>query len=188
MERYGPTVLTFIMGTLPLDSLWMDWAHFDPQRLPSGSCMDLCWTSPLNIGKSSTLFLENIKEYQKILFLIIICSIWIKFLSKLITVYQKYTKVMHFISFLCRYKRENLLLLGIADHEPKDCSDFYEPLVSELDQLARTGLSQIEGHPKVFLLMVTADLPAKKKVISDHFWLKTVTLRYKLIFSNVILM
>ena len=64
-----------------------------------------------------------------------------------------------------RYKRENLLLLGIADHEPKDCSDFFEPLVSELDQLARTGLSQVERQPKVYLFMVTADLPAKKKVL-----------------------
>src|ERR1700710_1057614 len=63
-----------------------------------------------------------------------------------------------------RYKRENLLLLGIANHEPKDCTSFFNPLVMELESLAERGLSEIEGNPKVFLTLVTSDLPAKKKV------------------------
>lgn len=65
-----------------------------------------------------------------------------------------------------RYKKENLLLVGIADHEPKDNNtDFFDPIVHELEKLGVEGISGVENSPKAFLFLVTADLPAKKKVI-----------------------
>jgi hypothetical protein len=66
---------------------------------------------------------------------------------------------------LFRYKRENILLLGIADHEPKDCNKFFEPLVSELERLGEHGMVFDGINRKVKLKFISADLPAKKKVI-----------------------
>ena len=56
------------------------------------------------------------------------------------------------------------MLLGIADHEPKNCNEFFEPLVSELKKLGRQGLIVKDQNWRVKLKFVTADLPAKKKV------------------------
>ena len=53
----------------------------------------------------------------------------------------------------------------MADHEPKDRNVFFLPLVNELKVLGQKGLDMgNEENVKVKLKMVTADLPAKKKV------------------------
>lgn len=61
-------------------------------------------------------------------------------------------------------KKENLLLLGIADHEPSNCNDFFRPLVDEFKKLGSEGMRIGENTIRVYLILVTADLPAKKKV------------------------
>ena len=62
------------------------------------------------------------------------------------------------------------MLLGIADHEPANCNEFFKPLVLELRTLGTEGMTVNDQNWRVKLKFVTADLPAKKKVaFFDHF-------------------
>lgn len=71
-----------------------------------------------------------------------------------------------------RFKRENMILIGIIPHlkkEPSDVNHFLEPLVKEL-QLLQNGI-QVNTHMKplgtiirAVLLCVSADIPASRKI------------------------
>lgn len=63
-----------------------------------------------------------------------------------------------------RFKKENLLLLGLSNHDPQDINTFFKPIVDELKELDSFGFDFENQNFKVKLHFFTADLVAKKKV------------------------
>lgn len=75
--------------------------------------------------------------------------------------------IQNFLPPNIRYKTNNILTVGLyyGRHKP-DCLEFFDPLVTEMKKLTKTGLSVIIENEKIqFIPMIThcvVDLPAKR--------------------------
>ena len=110
----------------------------------------------INFFKIHHISLINMKIDQKI--------------SKLINNHQ-FLSISHLNFFFPRYLKENLMLLSLAPHEPKDMNSFFSLIVSEFQKLGREGFRVNDETFCAKLLLITADLVGWKNVLFlTIFW------------------